>query len=38
MRLYLLMIDAKAQRDDLSPDAKQTVQQLAAMLKRTRRH
>jgi hypothetical protein len=38
MPLYLLMIYAKAQRHDLSPDAKQTVQQLAAMLKRTRRH
>jgi hypothetical protein len=32
--LYLLMIYAKARREDLSPDAKRTVQALAARLKR----
>ena len=37
MPLYLLMIYAKAQRDDLSPDAKRTVQTLAAMLKQAHR-
>jgi hypothetical protein len=30
---YLLMIYAKAQRDDLSPDARRTVQGLVARLK-----
>ena len=33
MPLYLLMIYAKARRDDLSPDARRTVQRLAARLK-----
>ena len=33
MPLYLLMIYAKARRDDLSPDARRTVQGLAARLK-----
>jgi hypothetical protein len=33
MPLYLLMIYAKAQRDDLSPDARRTVQGLVARLK-----
>ena len=33
MPLYLLMIYAKAQRDDLSPDARRTVQALVARLK-----
>ena len=33
MPLYLLMIYAKAQRDDLSPDARRTVQTLVARLK-----
>jgi hypothetical protein len=33
MPLYLLMIYAKARRDDLSPDARRTVQGLAAQLK-----
>lgn len=37
MPLYLLMIYAKAQRGDLSPDDKQTVKALAASLKQTRR-
>jgi hypothetical protein len=32
--LYLLMIYAKARREDLSPDAKRAVQALAARLKR----
>ncbi len=32
--LYLLMIYAKARREDLSPDAKRVVQALAARLKR----
>ena len=32
MPLYLLMIYAKARRDDLSPDARQTVQGLVARL------
>jgi hypothetical protein len=30
MPLYLLMIYAKARRDDLSPDARRTVQGLVA--------
>ena len=34
--LYLLMIYAKARREDLSPDAKRAVQALAARLKRVR--
>lgn len=38
MPLYLLMIYAKAQRDDLSPDAKRTVQSLVTALKRSHRH
>jgi hypothetical protein len=33
MLLYLLMIYAKARRDDLSPDARRTVQGLVARLK-----
>ena len=33
MPLYLLMIYAKAQREDLSPDARRTVQGLVARLK-----
>ena len=33
MPLYLLMIYAKAQRDDVSPDARRTVQALVARLK-----
>jgi mRNA-degrading endonuclease RelE of RelBE toxin-antitoxin system len=33
MPLYLLMIYAKARRDDLSPDARRTVQGLAERLK-----
>jgi hypothetical protein len=32
--LYLLMVYAKAQREDLSPDAKRAVQALAARIKR----
>ena len=32
--LYLLMVYAKARREDLSPEAKRTVQALAARLKR----
>jgi len=35
--LYLLMIYAKAQRDDLSPDARRTVQGLVARLKAAHR-
>jgi mRNA-degrading endonuclease RelE of RelBE toxin-antitoxin system len=35
--LYLLMIYAKARRDDLSPDAKRAVQALVARLKNARR-
>jgi hypothetical protein len=35
--LYLLMIYAKAQRDDLSPDARRAVQALTASLKAARR-
>jgi hypothetical protein len=34
--LYLLIIYAKAQRDDISPDAKRVVQEFAARLKRAR--
>jgi mRNA-degrading endonuclease RelE of RelBE toxin-antitoxin system len=34
MPLYLLMIYAKARRDDLSPDARRTVQVLVARAKR----
>jgi len=37
MPLYLLMIYAKAQRDDLSPDAKRTVQGLVATLREAHR-
>ena len=37
MPLYLLMVYAKAQRDDLSPDAKRTVHTLAATLKEAHR-
>jgi hypothetical protein len=37
MPLYLLMIYAKAQRDDLSPDARRTAQGLAARLKEAHR-
>ena len=33
MPLYLLMVYAKARRDDLSPDARRTVQGLGARLK-----
>ena len=33
MPLYLLMVYAKARRDDLSPDARRTVQGLVARLK-----
>lgn len=33
MPLYLLMVYAKARRDDLSPDARRTVQALVARLK-----
>ena len=33
MPVYLLMIYAKARRDDLSPDARRTVQGLVARLK-----
>jgi hypothetical protein len=35
--LYLLMIYAKASREDLSPDAKQSVQGFATRLKRAHR-
>jgi RelE toxin of RelEB toxin-antitoxin system len=35
--LYLLMIYAKARRDDLSPDAKRAVQALAARLRNAQR-
>ncbi len=35
--LYLLMIYAKACRDDLSPDAQRAVQALAARLKNAQR-
>ena len=37
MPLYLLMIYAKARRDDLSPDARRTVQALVARLKEAHR-
>jgi hypothetical protein len=37
MPLYLLMIYAKAWRDDLSPDARRTVQGLVARLKEAHR-
>jgi hypothetical protein len=37
MPLYLLMIYAKARRDDLSPDARRTVQGLVARLKEAHR-
>jgi hypothetical protein len=37
MPLYLLMVYAKARREDLAPDAKRTVQALAASLKQARR-
>lgn len=33
MPLYLLMVYAKAQRDDLSPDARRAVQTLVARLR-----
>ncbi|HJU16457.1 MAG TPA: type II toxin-antitoxin system RelE/ParE family toxin [Stellaceae bacterium] len=36
MPLYLLMVYAKARRDDLSPDAKRMVQALAARLRQGR--
>jgi hypothetical protein len=35
MPLYLLMVYAKAQREDLSPDARRAVQALVTRLKRT---
>jgi len=38
MPLYLLMIYAKARHDDLSPDARRTVQGLVARLKQSRQH
>ena len=38
MPLYLLMIYAKARRDDLSPDAQRTVQGLVARLKEAYGH
>jgi hypothetical protein len=37
MPLYLLMIYGKAQRDDLSPDARRTVRELVARLKKVHR-
>jgi hypothetical protein len=37
MPLYLLMIYAKSRRDDLSPDARRTVQELVARLKAAHR-
>lgn len=37
MPLYLLMIYAKARRDDLSPDARRTVQGLVTRLKEAHR-
>jgi hypothetical protein len=37
MPLYLLMIYAKARRDDLSPDARRTVQGLVVRLKQAHR-
>ena len=36
MPIYLLMVYAKARRDDLSPEAKRMVQALAARLKQRR--
>ena len=36
MPIYLLMVFAKARRDDLSPEAKRMVQALAARLKQRR--
>ena len=38
MPLYLLMIYAKARRDDLSPDARRAVEGLVARLKAAHRH
>jgi hypothetical protein len=38
MPLYLMMIYAKAQRDDLSPDARRAVQALVTRLKRAQAH
>ncbi len=38
MPLYLLMIYAKARRDDLSPDARRTVQDLVTRLKKAYGH
>ena len=35
MPLYLLMVYAKARREDLSPDARRAVQALVTRLKRT---
>jgi hypothetical protein len=35
--LYLLMVYAKARRDDLAPDAKRTVRALAARIKQAQR-
>jgi hypothetical protein len=35
--LYLLMVYAKARREDFSPDAKHAVQVLAARIKRVQR-
>jgi hypothetical protein len=35
--LYLLMVYSKAQRENLSPDAKRAVQALAARIKRAQR-
>jgi hypothetical protein len=35
--LYLLMVYAKARREDLSPDAKRAVQALAARIKQAQR-
>jgi hypothetical protein len=35
--LYLLMVYAKARREDLSPEEKKTVRNLAAVLKGQRR-
>jgi len=36
MPLYLLMIYAKSRREDMSPDARRTVQGLAERLKQAR--
>lgn len=38
MPIYLLMVYAKARRDDLSPDARRTVQGLVARLKAAHGH